>query len=89
MEGALLRVLISPRSINKHDRHRQFLFLIGRFLKIFSSETAWPNEPELGYREPSIDASYQVSDHLAKQFQRRRFLEINHQKHELPVVAML
>jgi hypothetical protein len=40
------------------------------------------------YREPSIDASYQVSDHLAKQFQRRRFLEINHQKNELPVVAM-
>jgi hypothetical protein len=29
------------------------------------------------YREPSIDAFYQVSDHLAKQFQRRRFLEID------------
>jgi hypothetical protein len=29
------------------------------------------------YREPSIYASYQVSVHLAKQFQRRRFLEIN------------
>ena len=27
--------------------------------------------------EPSIDASYQVSVHLAKQFQRRRFLEID------------
>jgi hypothetical protein len=27
--------------------HRQFLFLIDRFLKIFSSETAWPNEPQL------------------------------------------
>ena len=26
---------------------------------------------------PSIDASYQVSDHLAKRFQRRRFLEID------------
>ena len=25
------------------------------------------------YREPSIDASYQVLVHLAKQFQRRRF----------------
>jgi hypothetical protein len=29
------------------------------------------------YRGPSIDASYQVSDYLAKQFQRKRFLEIN------------
>jgi hypothetical protein len=29
------------------------------------------------YRGPSIDASYQVSVHLATQFQRRRFLEIN------------
>ena len=30
------------------------------------------------YRGPSIDASYQVSVHLAKRFQKRRFLlEIN------------
>jgi hypothetical protein len=29
------------------------------------------------YRGPSIDASYKVSVHLAKQFQRRRFLEID------------
>jgi hypothetical protein len=29
------------------------------------------------YREPSIDASYQVSVHLAKRFQRRRCLEID------------
>jgi hypothetical protein len=29
------------------------------------------------YRGPSIDASYQVSDHLAKRFQRKRFLEID------------
>jgi hypothetical protein len=32
---------------------------------------------EQSYRGPSTDASYQVSVHLAKQFQRRRFLEIN------------
>ena len=36
------------RSINKHGHHRQFLFLIGRFLKIFYSETAWPNGPKPG-----------------------------------------
>jgi hypothetical protein len=44
------------RTINKHGRHRQFLFLIGRFLNIFYSET---------------------TDHWAKRFQRRRFLEID------------
>jgi hypothetical protein len=34
-------------SINKHGCLRQFLFLIGRSLKIFSSETVWPNYPKL------------------------------------------
>ena len=29
------------------------------------------------YREPSIDANYQVSDHLDKRFQRRRILKIS------------
>ena len=38
----------------------------------------WPiRTNEKLYRGPSIDASYQVSVHLAKQFQRRRFLEID------------
>jgi hypothetical protein len=48
MESPLLRLLISSQSINKHGHHRQFLFLIGRFLKIFYSETAWPNGPKRG-----------------------------------------
>jgi hypothetical protein len=30
--------------MSKHGRHRQFLFLISRFLKIFSSENALPNK---------------------------------------------
>jgi hypothetical protein len=37
--------------------------------------TDW-NEMSNLYKGPSIDASYQVSVHLAKQFQRRRFLKI-------------
>jgi hypothetical protein len=41
-------LLILSRSINNHGRHKQFLFLIGQFLKIFSSEIAWSNEPKLG-----------------------------------------
>jgi hypothetical protein len=38
---------------------------------------------------PSIDASYQVSVHLAKRFQRRRFfLEIDQSETRIAVVAM-
>jgi hypothetical protein len=41
------------------------------------------------YRGPSIDASSQVSVHLAKQCQSRRFLKKStNQKQELPVAAM-
>jgi hypothetical protein len=40
------------------------------------------------YRGPSIDASYQVSVHLVKRFQRSRFKKLANQKQELPVAAM-
>jgi hypothetical protein len=39
-------------------------------------------------RGPSIDASYHVSDHLAKRFQRRRIIKISQSEKESPVVAM-
>ena len=41
------------------------------------------------YRGPAIDASYQVSVHLAKRFQRRRFFQKStNQKQELSVAVM-
>jgi hypothetical protein len=40
------------------------------------------------YRGPAIDASYQVSVHLAKRFQRKIFFKSANQKQELPVAAM-
>jgi hypothetical protein len=58
------------------------LFLIGQFLKIFSSETAWPNDlkrDEMSNRNSglSIDASYQLESKTSA-----------NQKQESPVVAM-
>jgi hypothetical protein len=40
------------------------------------------------YRGPSINASYQVSVHLAKRFRGEVFFLSANQKQELPVVAM-
>jgi hypothetical protein len=40
------------------------------------------------YRGPSIDASYQVSVHLAKRFREEDFFKSANQKQEFPVVAM-
>jgi hypothetical protein len=56
-------------SVNKHSRHRQFLFLIGQFLKTISSETALPNKPKFGrkhhwkvfYKECSVNKELRVT----------------------------
>ena len=42
------------------------------------------------YRGPAIDASYQVSVHLTKWFQRKRFFFFKsaNQKQELPMAAL-
>ena len=39
------------------------------------------------YRGPSIDASYQVSVHLAKRFQRRTFLKIGQSETRIACVG--
>jgi hypothetical protein len=51
--------------------HRQFLFL--PVAAMFLNGSGQMSNLHRGF---SIDASYQVSTHLAKQCQRRRFLEI-------------
>ena len=72
--------------------HRCFLPSFGSFGKTFSEEKNFLNQPirkkwwpcllmhrdEMSnlYRGSSIDASYQVSLHLAKLFQRRRLFKI-------------
>ena len=43
MKGSLQRLLISSRSVSKHHRYMQFLFLVGRFINIIPTETAWAN----------------------------------------------
>ena len=53
----------------------------------------WPclltdrNEMNNLYRGPSIDASYQLSVHLAKEFQRRRFFKIGQSETRIACVG--
>ena len=47
MDSPLLQLLIAFQSVHKYVHHKHFLFLIGQFFKIFSSETTRPNVPKL------------------------------------------
>jgi hypothetical protein len=60
--------------INKHGRHRHLLFKNCLWQPYLLMDL---DELSSLYREPPIDVSYQISVHLAKQFQRRRFFR-NH-----------
>ena len=47
------------------------------------------DEMSTHHRRPAIDASYQMSVHLAKRFQRRFFQKLTNKKQELPVAALI
>ena len=59
------------KGLERNDQSQQRTFH-RCFLPSFSTFSQTVSEGE-----NSIDASYQVSDHLFKRFQRRRFLEID------------
>jgi hypothetical protein len=72
-----------------HPTKFRFIWPSGVSEKIFRNRPIrnknslwWPcllmdhDEMSICYRGPPIDASYKVSVHLVKQFQRRRFLKI-------------
>jgi hypothetical protein len=91
MESPLLRLLILSLSINF-----RFIYPSGlrgkEFLKSANQKQESPVVAMFAngsgrisniYRGPSTDASYQVSVHLAKRFQRRFFFKSTNQKQRI------
>jgi hypothetical protein len=68
--------------------HESFLVHLAKGNVSFCYHLSSVNFSHFNLRGPSINASYQVSVHLASGFRGEDFFKSSNQKQELPVVAM-